>query len=301
MGNTSSARRAVSPQLVDLGRFLMTRRAEVTPRQVGFPDAGKRRTSGLRREEVALLAGVGVSWYTWIEQGRAENVSGNVLDSIARVLQLSENQRLYMRQLAGVQAVPHPPAAKLEAEPMRPFVDNWWPNPAYIADHAWNIVVANAAAQALLGIDAAQEANGRPYNVLREFFTSEHVRSAFPSWEEAAPTLVARFRSHAAQHLDEPAIPALADELLSVSPYFAELWHRYEVVEDSCGPEVLSHRDVGELHFTRATLDFTRRIAMRMTVFLPTPGTGTEAALRRLSHVTLSQGMNTVDPLGETR
>lgn len=302
MGNTASARRAVSPQLVDLGRFLMTRRAEVAPSQVGLPDAGKRRTPGLRREEVALLAGVGVSWYTWIEQGRAENVSGEVLDSIARVLQLSENQRLYMRQLAGVQAVPHPPVAQPEAEAMRPFVDNWWPNPAYIADHAWNIVVANAAAQALLGIDSAQQdAEGRPYNVLREFFTSPHMRAAFPSWKETAPTLVARFRSHAAHHLDEPAIPALAAELMAESAYFAELWDRHEVVEDSCGPEVLRHRDVGELHFTRATLDFTRRIAMRMTVFLPTPGTGTEAALRRLSHVTLSQGMNAVDPLGETR
>ncbi|MFH9010555.1 helix-turn-helix transcriptional regulator [Streptomyces sp. NPDC017943] len=297
-----------SPHLLELGRFLMARRAEVSPNQVGLPDAGKRRTPGLRREEVALLAGVGVSWYTWIEQGRAENVSGEVLDSIARVLRLSENQRLYLRQLAGVQAVPLLPASPPEAEAMRPFVENWWPNPAYIADHAWNVVVANAAAESLLGIrggrtDEAPVDRGaatghgrrqRPYNVLREFFLNEDVRSAYPLWEKIAPGVVARFRSQAALHIEDAAIPALVEELREASPLFARLWDRHEVLEDSCGPELLTHPAVGDLHFTRATLDFTRRIALRMTVFLPTPGTGTEAALRRMSHVSLGQQMNSL-------
>ncbi|MEV7080838.1 helix-turn-helix transcriptional regulator [Streptomyces sp. NPDC093516] len=308
MGNAASARRVAPPHLLELGRFLMARRAEVSPNQVGLPDAGKRRTPGLRREEVALLAGVGVSWYTWIEQGRAENVSGEVLDSIARVLRLSENQRLYLRQLAGVQAVPLLPDAPPEAEAMRPFVENWWPNPAYIADHAWNVVVANAAAESLLGmvderpggacLDAGRGSGvlggRRPYNILREFFTNDDVRSAYPLWEKIAPTVVARFRSQAALHIEDAAIPALVEELRVASPVFAQLWDRHEVQEDSCGPEVLTHPAVGDLHFTRATLDFTRRIALRMTVFLPTPGTGTEAALRRMSHVTLAQRMNSM-------
>ncbi|MFB7929017.1 MULTISPECIES: helix-turn-helix transcriptional regulator [Streptomyces] len=297
------------PHLLELGRFLMARRAEVSPNQVGLPDAGKRRTPGLRREEVALLAGVGVSWYTWIEQGRAENVSGEVLDSIARVLRLSENQRLYLRQLAGVQAVPLLPDAPPEAEAMRPFVENWWPNPAYIADHAWNVVVANAAAESLLGMvdehpGDARLGRRRPYNILREFFTNDRARSAYPLWDKIAPTVVARFRSQAALHIEDAAIPALVAELRVASPLFAQLWDRHEVLEDSCGPEVLTHPAVGDLHFTRATLDFTRRIALRMTVFLPAPGTGTEAALRRMSHVTLSQRMNSLnrdDLVGEAR
>ncbi|MEV7866820.1 helix-turn-helix transcriptional regulator [Streptomyces sp. NPDC088124] len=302
MGNPYPTRRAVSPRLVELGRFLMARRAEVPPARVGLPDAGKRRTPGLRREEVALLAGVGVSWYTWIEQGRAENVSGEVLDSIANVLQLDENQRLYLRQLAGVQAVPPLPVSSPQADSMRPFVENWWPSPAYIADHAWNVVVANPAAEALLAMeDDQRDGCGRPYNVLREFFTSEHVREAYPRWKQVAPTVVARFRSQAAQHIDGPAIPDLVRELSSTSRYFAELWERHEVLEDSCGPEFFRHREVGDLHFTRATLDFTRRIAMRMTVFLPTPGTGTEAALSKLSHVTLSRRMNSLVPACESR
>ncbi len=318
MGNAASARRVAPPHLLELGRFLMARRAEVSPNQVGLPDAGKRRTPGLRREEVALLAGVGVSWYTWIEQGRAENVSGEVLDSIARVLRLSENQRLYLRQLAGVQAVPLLPQAPPEAEAMRPFVENWWPNPAYIADHAWNVVVANAAAETLLGMGEEHSgcsrvgegrASGaltgrRPYNILREFFTNDDVRSAYPLWEKVAPSVVARFRSQAALHIEDAAIPALVGELRVASPLFAQLWDRHEVLEDSCGPEVLTHAAVGDLHFTRATLDFTRRIALRMTVFLPAPGTGTEAALRRMSHLTLERrmsGLGSGDLVGEAR
>ncbi|MGW6703739.1 helix-turn-helix transcriptional regulator [Streptomyces sp. NPDC054956] len=281
MRKVSSSPRVTSPHLVELGKFLMARRAEVTPFQVGLPDAGKRRTPGLRREEVALLAGVGVSWYTWIEQGRAENVSGEVLDSVARVLQLNDNQRVYLRHLAGIQAnYPLPESAPASVE-LQPFVENWLPNPAYISDHRWNIIVANDAAQVLLGIEDG------PYNVLREFFLSGRVRESYPRWEEDAPSVVARFRSQAGQHADDTGIQDLVDELSEASGFFAELWDRHEVIEDSCGPEFLHHPGVGELHFTRATLDFTPRIAVRMTVFLPAPGTGTESAVRRISHLGL--------------
>ena len=98
----------LSPHPVELGDFLKAHRTEITPAQVGLPTSGTRRTPGLRREEVALLAGVGVSWYTWIEQGRAANVSGEVLDAIARALRLDQTQRLYLRRLAGVGADPEP-------------------------------------------------------------------------------------------------------------------------------------------------------------------------------------------------
>lgn len=264
----------------------MARRAEVSPPQVGLPDAGKRRTPGLRREEIALLAGVGVSWYTWIEQGRATNVSGEVLDSIARVLRLDENQRLYVRQLAGVQANFSLPPTTPEAASLQPFVDNWSPNPAYIVDHRWNIVVANEAARLLLGM------TDDGYNVLREFFTNVRVRDAYPRWKQAAPSIVARFRSQAAQHADDEQLQELVEQMRAEDRRFAELWDQHEVMEDSCGPELLTHPAVGELHFNRATLDFTRRIALRMTVYLPTPGTGTEAALRRLSHVCITPEMD---------
>ncbi|GAA1908946.1 helix-turn-helix transcriptional regulator [Streptomyces sodiiphilus] len=267
----------------------MARRAQVPPSRVGLPDAGKRRTPGLRREEVALLAGVGVSWYTWIEQGRAENVSGEVLDSIARVLMLNDNQRLYLRHLAGVQANYPVPMTTPKAENLQPFVDNWSPNPAYIADHRWNVVIANEAARILLGIRSER------YNVLEEFFTSKHVRAAYPAWEQIAPSVVARFRSRAAQHTGDKELQAMVEALASTSPRFAELWEQRDVMEDSCGPEYLTHPATDDLHFTRTALDFTQRIALRMTVYLPVPGTGTEAALRRLSHLTVTPGLDVME------
>lgn len=151
-----SSRHAATLQLVELGKFLMVRRAEVSPTQVGIPESGKRRTLGLRREEVAFLAGVGVSRYTWIEQGRAENICGEVLDSIARVLRLNDSQYNYLRRLAGIE-VRYPASTTVpDIGHLLPYVENWLPNPAYIADRWWNVVVANGAARVLLGMDEGE-------------------------------------------------------------------------------------------------------------------------------------------------
>lgn len=235
MGAIRSVRRAhhpVRPQLTELGRFLTARRAAISPDQVGLPAAGRRRTPGLRRGEVALLAGVGVSWYTWIEQGRAENVSGEVLDAVARVLLLDESQRRYLRRLAGAPAPPPRPRGAPGAAALRPFVDNWSPSPAYIADSGWNIVVANDTAAELLHIGSG------PYNLLRAYFLDDRVRAAFPDWTERAPGVVARFRGQSAEYAAEEGVRELVRELTAASSYFAELWRRHEVREDSCGVEV---------------------------------------------------------------
>ncbi|MEU9196369.1 helix-turn-helix transcriptional regulator [Streptomyces hundungensis] len=265
----------LSPQHIEIGRFLAARRAEVTPGQVGLPDAGTRRTPGLRREEVALLAGVSVSWYTWIEQGRAENVSGEVLDAIARTLRLPESQRVYLRQLAGIDASYTAREQITDPESFRPFVDNWGSYPAYIADRQWNIVVANVAAEALLGIQDSD-------NLLWELFTSTDTPARHPRWDTDAQETVARFRGQAVNHLEEPRMKTLLRQLTHESPEFARLWEMREVAEDACGPALLRHPHTGELHFKRTTLDFTDRIALRLTVFHPIAGSGTAEALKNL-------------------
>ena len=282
----------VRPQLTELGRFLTARRAAISPDQVGLPAAGRRRTPGLRREEVALLAGVGVSWYTWIEQGRAENVSGEVLDAVARVLLLDESQRRYLRRLAGAPAPPPRPRGAPGAGALRPFVDNWSPSPAYIADSGWNIVVANDTAAELLHIGS------RPYNLLRAYFLDDRVRAVFPDWKERAPGVVARFRGQTAEYAAEEGVRELVGELASASSYFAELWRRHEVGEDSCGVEVLAHPRVGELHFERTTLDFTPRLGVRLTVYLPLAGTGTDTGLCELVSQVLGYGSSDSGPGG---
>ncbi|MFD5795467.1 helix-turn-helix domain-containing protein [Streptomyces diastatochromogenes] len=264
-------------QLKELGQFLKVRRAEVTPTEVGLPAAGVRRTPGLRREEVALLAGVGVSWYTWIEQGRAENVSAEVLSAISRVLNLDDTQRQYVWRLAGLGSSHTASSPPPDAESLQPFVDNWLPNPAYIADRVWNVVVANSAARELMALDCGSG------NVMEDFFLNAQARNRYPHWDQDAATLVARFRAHAANHPGDPLLAAAVDRLLSRSKQFSALWNAQEVQEDSCGIDLLEHPRAGELSLRRTTLDFTPRLGLRLTVFLPVPGTRAEQALSLLT------------------
>jgi hypothetical protein len=122
-----------------------------------------------------------------------------------------------------------------------PYVENWLPNPAYIADRWWNVVVANGAARVLLGMDEGA------FNILRDFFTRQRVRDRYPRCEETARVLVARFRSETAHYAADDQMRALISELYRSSRHFANLWDRHEVMEDSCGPEFLAYEG-GELH-----------------------------------------------------
>ncbi|MFI6930366.1 helix-turn-helix domain-containing protein [Streptomyces sp. NPDC050287] len=264
-------------QLKELGQFLKVRRGEVTPTEVGLPAAGVRRTPGLRREEVALLAGVGVSWYTWIEQGRAENVSAEVLSAISRVLNLDDTQRQYVWRLAGLGSSHSASSPPPDAESLKPFVDNWLPNPAYIADRVWNVVVANSAARELLALDSGCG------NLMEDFLLNPQTRARYPHWEQDAATVVARFRAHAATHSGDPLLASTVDRLLARSEQFSALWNAQEVQEDSCGIDLLEHPRAGELSLRRTTLDFTPRLGMRLTIFMPVPGTRAERALGLLA------------------
>jgi transcriptional regulator with XRE-family HTH domain len=264
-------------QLKELGQFLKVRRGEVDPTEVGLPRAGVRRTPGLRREEVALLAGVGVSWYTWIEQGRAENVSAEVLAAISRVLSLDDTQRQYVWRLAGLSSSHFASSPPTDGESFKPFVDNWLPNPAYVADRVWNVVVANAAARELLALDSGCG------NLVEDFFLNPQTRDRYPDWEQDAATVVARFRAHAANHSGDPLLEAMVDRLLARSEQFGKLWNAQEVQEDSCGIDLLQHPRAGELSLRRTTLDFTPRLGLRLTVFMPVPGTRAERALPLLT------------------
>ena len=275
----------VPTPLAELGKFLVARRGETSPSEVGLPTAGRRRTPGQRREEVALLAGVGVSWYTWIEQGRATNVSGEVLDSIARVLGLDDTQRLYMRRLAGLSAEHTDPVYRPDALTLSPFVDNWLPNPAYIVDRHWNVVTANSPFRTLLGLETGQQINFVEY-----LFTHPHARTLYPHWDEEARTVVARFRSQVSRYPEDGQLAALITRLTARSEEFADLWSRQTVAEDACGPELLFHPVAGKLAFNRTSLRFTDRIGLTMVVFLPIPGTGTETAVSVLERVASAAG-----------
>ncbi|MEU3064343.1 helix-turn-helix transcriptional regulator [Streptomyces subrutilus] len=264
-------------QLKELGKFLIARRGEITPSEVGLPVVGFRRTPGLRREEVALLAGVGVSWYTWIEQGRAENVSAEVLGSISRVLNLDYTQRQYVWRLADLTPDQSTAPINPDAAVLQPYVDNWSPHPAYITDRVWNVTVANRSARELLAMD------GGTGNILRDFFTHPGTRASYPSWEQEAPTVVARFRSHAARYPGDPLLAAQIDRLCAESPEFAHHWIALDVQEDACGVDILHHPLTGSISLKRTTLDFTVRMGLRLTVFFPVPGTSGQQSIEKLA------------------
>ncbi|GAB2715096.1 helix-turn-helix transcriptional regulator [Streptomyces bullii] len=267
---TASALAATKPadlKFAELGSFLAARRAEVTPEQVGLPGGGSRRLTGLRREEVAMLAGIGASWYAWIEQGRAKNVSPEILGAIAHVLQLDEAQCLYVMRLAGY-AAPRRPRAAAESDQRlhRSIVAGYLPNPAYFIDRYWDITAANSTAVRLLGIDEPHP------NYLEMLFLDRRARDRFPMWERDAAEAVARFRSQSGEFLGDPRLAALVGYLRECSPVFADLWERHRISDGSSTSQVLRHPELGQVAFTQVGLDLAVRPGMQLVLLSPQSG-----------------------------
>ncbi|MER0243926.1 helix-turn-helix transcriptional regulator [Streptomyces sp. HSW2009] len=267
------------PRREELRAFLRSRRARVRPEDVGLPGRGLRRTPGLRREEVATLAGIGVSWYTWLEQGRVINVSDSVVESISRVLTLDHAERAYLYQLVGLQ----PPEEKVvEAEDVAPMpelqrlVDAWSPYPAYVLDRWWNFVLINRSAQAVFGL------RGRGQNCLVSFFTDEKYRSFFANWDTLAPQVVADFRGAAAAYSEDRRFAVIASRLYRDSPDFARLWDQHDVRRESNGTKAVKHPVMGEMTFDHLVLHPSSRHDLRVTVHLPREGFTARRRLERL-------------------
>ncbi|MEV6058408.1 helix-turn-helix transcriptional regulator [Nocardia asteroides] len=262
----------------ELRDFLRSRRERIAPGEVGLPVAGRRRTPGLRREEVAMLAGVGVSWYTWLEQGRDITVSGEVLDAVARVLRLREPERAHLYLLAGL----NPPAASAVAgtvvtPEIRELLDGWERGPAVVRDRYWNILAFNVLAGRVFGCD-----DGVPHNCLVTFFTSPRYRELPELWDAAAPGVVAAYRADAALAPHDDEFHRVARELAAVEPEFARLWDRHEVDVPVQAVNALRHPDVGELFFDATTLIVADQPNWSVVLYNPKPGTDTVERLARL-------------------
>ncbi|WHT16624.1 helix-turn-helix transcriptional regulator [Crossiella sp. CA-258035] len=265
----------------ELRDFLRSRRARLTPAEVGLPETTRRRTPGLRREEVAVLAGVGVSWYTWLEQGRDITVSGEVLDAVARALRLAEPERAHLYRLAGLNPPEATGAVAVDPAQQR-LLDGWLPNPAYLMDRHWNFLALNTAARRIFGYDL-----GHAHNCLVTFFTQADCRFRWADWRTVAADMVANFRAQSARYPEDEHFAELASDLSSVSPEFAGLWARHEVRERSSGTKELVHPEVGELSFDYTVLTVPDQPGNRLLLHLPTPGTPTAD---RLSQVLATPG-----------
>ena len=275
-----------------LGEFFRTRREQTRPEDVGLPVSPRRRTPGLRREEVAVLANVGVSWYTWLEQGRAIGASAEILDAIANALQLSPEDRTYVRRLASGRR-PSPDAGNRQAAHsgfqgtvdggQRFDVDNTqlallqqlvdaMANPSYIADPFWTVVAMNPAAADTFDTRVGE-------SCLHRFFTDPELARPHVHKEMMARSMVAQFRAQSAKFPDDPRFDTMARSLCEVSKAFNELWQR-QVVSDSYHVDVVyDHPTLGRLSFAPMVLGVPQFPALRLFTYLPKSGTGTQASL----------------------
>lgn len=265
----------------ELREFLMSRRARVTPAEAGLPDGGaRRRTPGLRREEVAVLAGVGASWYQWLEQGRDISVSPQVLDAVSRVLRLSNAERRHLYVLAGL----NPPAPEVAPEVrdmcdgLRRLIDTWMPYPAHIMDQYYNCVMYNDAATMVLGMRPENS-----QNCIVDFFTDPLYRGRSRTWERNACTVVAQFRASCAAAPDDEGFQELLARLKAGSTEFTELWERRDIQDAGQIRKELDHPLVGVLAVESTAMKVPARPDLTVVLHTPLPEANTAAKLEWLA------------------
>jgi transcriptional regulator with XRE-family HTH domain len=251
----------------ELAAFLRSRRERVTPEDVGMPPGPRRRTPGLRREEVAQLAGVGVTWYTWLEQGRPINVSVQVLDAVARTLRLDEAEWAHLYRLA---EVPDPGVVGLCVdlpEDMQDILDGLSPRPASVVNGrsdvlAWNDAYAAVFPQLVQAPDGCR-------NSLWAAFTLPDCCNPLGDMQREAPLHVAVFRYRYSSHLDEPRWRDLVRRLSEASPRFAQLWATQDVALPGPRIKVFQSPSAGEIKTRTTSFDATTDHDMRMVVYTP--------------------------------
>lgn len=254
-----------------LGEFVRSARSRITPQMAGLPEGMRRRTPGLRREEVAQLCGISVTWYTWIEQGREVSVSPSVWSRIAGVLQLARAERAYLFDLADCADPQHARDDAGAPGPLQECV-NAINAPAYVLDRAWNVLAYNEPLRDLFDNWPARDAEP---NLLSYIFLDPAARELVVDWDQRARRVVAEFRADAGAHLDESAVLALLDNLNRQSPVFAHWWTRHAVVEREGGLREFQHPCRGKLAYQQITFRLATHPDLKLVMLL---GAGAEPA-----------------------
>ncbi|MFE1949402.1 MULTISPECIES: helix-turn-helix transcriptional regulator [Streptomyces] len=271
----------------ELAGFLRSRRERITPEEVGLPRGRRRRTPGLRREEVAQLSAVGVTWYTWLEQARDIQVSAQVLDALAKTLRLDVGERAHLFGLAGaVDPAPATVCAPLSPE-LVGLMDQLEPIPACVQNSRYDILAYNSTYRLLLcDLD---EIPPEDRNWMLLAFTHEGWRSSIVGLDEVLRTLAAKFRAGMAEHLAEPAWKAVLKRLTEESAEFREVWERHEVVQSVASKVKHFHNPyVGPLALVHTDLWLTRGGGARMVTYTPVDDASRER-LDRLQELALSR------------
>ncbi|HWB65729.1 MAG TPA: helix-turn-helix transcriptional regulator [Mycobacteriales bacterium] len=251
----------------ELAGFLRSRRERITPEQVGLPPGGRRRTPGLRREEVAQLAGVGITWYTWLEQGRDIKVSDQVLEAISRTLLLDPHERSHLFTLAGSAVT----AVAAEHDSIAPEVHallaKLHPYPAVVTNGRYDLLAYNAAYLALVGDLDALPFEER--NTMWLIFTNPLMHCCLLDRSEVLRRIVGQFRAAMADHVADPAWKCLVKRLKKASPEFAELWAKHDVAAPENLIKQFMHSDLGLLRFHYTNLWLSQQLGLRLVSYTP--------------------------------
>ncbi|HUG50440.1 MAG TPA: helix-turn-helix transcriptional regulator [Terrimesophilobacter sp.] len=264
-----------------LGAFLRARRELVTPQQANIPDGGARRVPGLRREEVAMLAGISADYYLRLERGRDRNPSPQVLASIARVLRLDDDHFAHLLTLVADvprtrrrrprKQTPPPGALKLLASLAQP---------AFIENQYFDVLASNPLARA---VDPRLVVGG---NQLRDMFLDPACQALYPEWARATECLVANLRQAVGNDLDDPRFIELTGELTLASPRFRQLWARHDVRSQTGGVLRFDHPQVGELSLNRERMSIAGAGELMLVIFHPDAGSSDADKLALLASVT---------------
>ena len=266
--------------------FLTSRRARITPEQAGLPAyGGNRRVAGLRREEVALLAGVSIDYYVRLERGRAPGASASVLEGIARALQLDEAERAHLFDLAraAAPAGPHAPRrpARQQVRPSVQRILDAMTAPAYVRNARMDILAANRLGAALFSPVLSSPA--QPANNARFLFLDPAAQAFYPEWERQAQDVVAMLRTEAGRAPHDKALSNLIGELSTRSENFRAWWAAHNVRLHRTGTKRFHHPAVGDLTLTYEALDLAADAGLRISAYTAEPGTPSDDALRLLA------------------
>lgn len=262
-----------------MGEFLRTRRERLLPSEVGLNDTGDgRRVRGLRRDEVARLAGVSVDYYVRLEQGRARNVSDSVLDAVARALSLDVDEQEHLHNLARPAEAPFRPAEPAVDGALQRLLACIRDVPALVLDRNMDVLDWNAVATVVFRLRRDEDS---PPNAARMCFLDPRAAERYPNWPEIAEDTVAHLRLQAGRHPNDPTIECLVDELLEAREVFRRLWSNHNVRQRTTTRIEVIHPEAGELHFLNLWLSLPAWPDHTVIVYTVEGGSLTQQRLQR--------------------
>ncbi len=269
----------------EIADFLKTRRMRRQPEELGLPRGRRRRTPGLRREEVAAAAGVSAEWYTWLEQARDVRPSAQVLTRIGAALRLEPNETRHLLTLGGY-AVPangsDVPRSVSVSLRLQRLIDQMDYGPAWVFGERWDIVAWNRAASVIHGDLAGLQ--GIERNALYQLFLGDRMRSMLVDWDTHGRMCVAKLRAAYASRVDDPWFNELVTLLRSQSEQFERWWNQNDIETSQEGVKHYEHPEAGRLVFDYSVLDVLdeRMSSLRLVAYVPAPGTGTREKMEKL-------------------